>query len=146
MNVWAVVMLVFGGLFAGAVVNFAWSRVPIWLAMPRAQFLTDFAKSITVADKVQPALLAVTIVAAVGFAFTTESTARILALSAAVGFAVTMLASLAVLVPLQRRIIALGAESESVDTMQLTWFRGHIGRSVVSTISLVLAAAAVTLA
>ena len=146
MNVWAVVMLVFGGLFAGAVVNFAWSRVPIWRAMPRAQFLTDFAKSITVADKVQPALLAVTIVAAVGFAFTTESTARILALSAAVGFAVTMLASLAVLVPLQRRIIALGAESESVDTMQLTWFRGHIGRSVVSTISLVLAAAAVTLA
>jgi protein-L-isoaspartate O-methyltransferase len=142
MNVWAILMLVMGGLFAGAVANFAWSRVPIWRAMPRAQFVTDFAKSIAVADKVQPALLSLTIVGAVSFALTTDSTARLLAIGTAAGFTVTMLASLAILVPLQRRIIALGAESESIEAMRLQWFRGHVGRAVLSVVSLVLAAAA----
>ena len=140
MNIWAIVMLVGGGLFAGAVANFAWSRVPIWRALPRALFLADFDKSIAVADKVQPALLVVTIIGAVGYAFTTDSTARVLAISAAVGFIVTLLASLAILVPLQRRIIALGPESQSVDGMRLQWFRGHLGRTVLSVVSFILAA------
>ncbi len=140
MNAWAIVMLVAGGLFAGAVANFAWSRIPIWRAMPRAQFVTDFDKSIAVADKVQPALLLATIVGSVGFALTTDSTARLLAIFAAAGFAVTMVASVAILVPLQRRIIALGAESEAVEAMRVQWFRGHLGRSVLSIISFVLAA------
>lgn len=140
MNTWAIVMLVAGGLFAGAVANFAWSRVPIWRKMPRAQFVSDFDRSIAVADKVQPALLSVTIVAALGFALTSESTARVLAILATAGFAVTMLASLAILVPLQRRIIALGAASEAVEGMRVQWFRDHLGRSVLSVVSLVLAA------
>jgi hypothetical protein len=118
MNIWTVVMLVGGGLFAGAVANFAWSRVPIWRAMPRAEFVTDFDKSIAVADKVQPALVIVTIVGAVGFALTSESTARGLAISAAAGFGITLLASLAILVPLQRRIISLGAQLETIEAMR----------------------------
>jgi hypothetical protein len=142
MNTWAVVMLVGGGLFAGAVANFAWSRVPIWRAMPRAQFVADFDKSIAVADKVQPALLGVTIVGAVGYALTSDSTARGLAISAAVGFAITLVASLAILVPLQRRIIALGGQSETIEEMRAQWFRGHLGRSMLSVISFVLAASA----
>jgi hypothetical protein len=142
MNIWAIVMLVTGGLFSGAVANFAWSRVPIWRAMPRAQFVTDFGKSIAVADKVQPALLSITIVGSVGFALTTDSTARVLAIGTAAGFSVILLASLAILVPLQRRIIAVGAESESIEAMRLRWFRGHVGRAVLSVLSLVLAATA----
>ena len=142
MNIWAILMLVAGGLFAGAVANFAWSRVPIWRAMPRAQFVTDFDKTIAVADKVQPALLSVTIAGAIGFALTTDSTARVLAIGTAAGFTATMLASLAILVPLQRRIIALGPESESVEQMRLQWFRGHVGRAVLSVICLIAAATA----
>lgn len=140
MNIWAILMLVTGGLFTGAVANFAWSRVPIWRTMPGAHFVTDFDKSIAVADKVQPALLLVTIVGAVGFGLSTDATARVLALSAAAGFAVTMLASLVILVPLQRRIIALGPDSQSLEAMRLQWFRGHLGRSVLSVLSFVLAA------
>ena len=142
MNIWTILMLVTGGLFAGAVANVAWSRVPIWRGMPPAQFMTDFDKSIAVADKVQPSLLLVTIVGSVGFALTADSTARLLAFSAAAGFTVTMLASLAILVPLQRRIIALGPDSQSLEAMRLQWFRGHLGRSLLSTISFVLAASA----
>ena len=141
MNIWAFVMLIGGGLFAGAVANFAWSRVPIWRAMPRAEFVTDFDKSIAVADKVQPALVVVAIVGAVGYALTSESTARGLAASAAVGFGITLVASLAILVPLQRRIIRFGAESDIIEGMRVKWFRGHLGRSVLSVTSFVLAAA-----
>ena len=143
MNIWAIVMLVAGGLFAGAVANFAWSRIPIWRAMGPAEFVTDFDKSIAVADKVQPAVLLVTIIGSVGFALTSDSTARVLALSATAGFALTMVASLAILVPLQRRIMARGPESQSLEEMRLRWFRGHLGRSVLSVISLVFAAASV---
>lgn len=142
MNIWAIVMLVTGGLFAGAVANFAWSRVPIWRALPREEFVSDFDKSIAIADKVQPALLLLAIVGSLGYAITTDSTARVLAISAAIGFAITMVASLAILVPLQRRIIALGPESQSIESMRLQWFRGHLGRSLLSVISFLLAALA----
>jgi anthrone oxygenase-like protein len=143
MDVWAIVMLVAGGLFAGAVVNFAWSRLPIWRTMPPTDFVKDFDRTIAVADKVQPALLAVTIVGAIGFALSSNSTSRILAIAAAAGFVVTMVASLAILVPLQRKIIALGGESEAIEAMRSRWFQGHLGRSVLSVISLVLAASSV---
>jgi hypothetical protein len=35
-EVWAAIMLIAGGLFAGGSATFAWSRVPIWRRMPRA--------------------------------------------------------------------------------------------------------------
>ena len=136
MNLWAVVMVVAGGLFAGGATSFSWARVPIWRRMPLAQFTEDFSATIRWTDKVQPALLAVAILSAAGFALTTDGSASSLAWAGAAGFAATLLASIAVLVPLQRRIIAARAEDDAaVEEMRSRWFRGHLGRSVVSAAS-----------
>jgi hypothetical protein len=68
MKLWAIIMLVSGGLFSGGVTVFAWERVPAWRSMPLSQFMGDFAVAIRKADRVQPALLLVTIVVTVGLA------------------------------------------------------------------------------
>jgi hypothetical protein len=61
MNVWAILMLVSGGLFAGGVTMVAWERVAAWQNMPLAQFGSDFAGTVHRADRVQPGLLVVAI-------------------------------------------------------------------------------------
>ena len=105
-EVWAALMLLAGGLFAGGSATFAWSRVPIWRRMPLSEFVSDFEQTIRWTDKVQPALLVVAAVSAFGFAVTANGSGRLLAALGGRGFIVVLLASLAVLVPLQRRIIA----------------------------------------
>lgn len=143
MNLWAILMLVSGGLFTGGVSVFAWERVPLWRSMPLPQFRIDFASAIHKADRVQPALLLVAIVTAVGFGVTATGAARSLALIGASGFIVTLIASGAVLVPLQRRIIASSQQQPvAVETMRRRWFGGHLGRSVVAVASFILVAAA----
>ena len=78
----------------------------------------------------QPALLVAAIVSAVGFALTAGGSAQVLALVGAAGFVVTLAASLAILVPLQRRIVATKpADAGTIDKMRARWFRGNLGRS-----------------
>jgi hypothetical protein len=126
-------MLIAGGLFAGGAATFAWSRVPIWRRMPVQKFIDDFEETLRRTDKVQPALLVAAIVSAAGFALTSDGSARVLALVGAAGFIVTLAASLAFLVPLQRRIVATPpAEAEAIDKMRARWFRGHLGRSMLA--------------
>ena len=133
MNPWAVLMVVAGGLFAGGAATFAWSRVPIWRRMAVREFVSDFAQTIRWTDKVQPALLVAAIVSTVAFATSASGTQQILAAVGAAGFVVTLLASLAVLVPLQRRIIASPLESpQPIEEMRQRWFRGNLGRSVLA--------------
>jgi hypothetical protein len=132
-EVWAVVMLVAGGLFAGGAATFAWSRVPIWRRMPPSEFVSDFEQTIRRTDKVQPALLVVAAVSAIGFALTANGSARLLGALGAGGFILVLLASLAVLVPLQRRIIAASlADGADIDAMRLRWFSGNLGRAFLS--------------
>src|SRR5918998_3890076 len=106
MEIFAALMLISGGLFAGGAAMFAWSRVTIWRRMAVPEFVDDFDQTIRWTDKVQPALLVVAAVLAIAFAVTADGAARLLAALGAAGFIVVLLASLAVLVPLQRRIIA----------------------------------------
>jgi hypothetical protein len=139
-------MLTAGGLFAGGAATFAWSRVPIWRRMPVQEFVGDFEETLRRTDKVQPALLVVAIVSALGCAFTADGAARVLALAGAAGFVVTLVASLAFLVPLQRRIVATPpAEAKAIDEMRARWFRGHLGRSMLTAASFVAVAVAATL-
>jgi Domain of unknown function (DUF1772) len=142
MMIWATVMLVCGGLFAGAITAIAWERLPAWRTMPRGQFTPDFAGAIRRAERIQPALLVATIVAALGFSAGSEGLARIAALAGALGFAGSLIGTAVVMVPLQRRIIA-APEGSRIETMQRRWFRGHVGRSALSAISFVLLAGAV---
>ena len=146
MNFWAALALVAGGLFAGSVFAFAWDRVPAWRKMPSEQFLRDFGHTINRADKIQPALLVLAIAGAIGFAVTSDGATRVLALVAAGGFLAVMLASLGVMVPLQRRILRTGEDdAEGIEPMQRRWFSGQVGRTVLSVASFVLAATAVSL-
>jgi hypothetical protein len=66
MIIWASLMLIAGGLFAGGAATFAWSRVPIWRRMPVHEFIGDFEETLRRTDKVQPALLVAAIVSAGG--------------------------------------------------------------------------------
>lgn len=142
MTVWALLLLIAGGLFAGSVMAFAWDRVSAWRAMPMQQFMTDFDHTINMADKIQPALLLVATVAGAGFAGSASGASQILA----AGFVVVLLASFGVLVPLQRRILRSSQEEPAaIDEMRQRWFQGALGRTVVSVVSFVLTATAVAL-
>jgi hypothetical protein len=146
MSALASLMLIAGGLFAGGTATFAWSRVPIWRRMPVQQFIGDFEETLRRTDKVQPALLVAAIVSAAGFALTADGPARMLALVGAAGFIVTLAASIAILVPLQRRIVATPpAEVKAIDEMRARWFRGHLGRSTLAASAFVAVALAATL-
>ena len=146
MSTWASLMLIAGGLFAGGAATFAWSRVPIWRRMPVQEFIGDFEETLRRTDKVQPALLVAAIVSAVGFALTAGGSAQVLALVGAAGFVVTLAASLMFLVPLQRRIGATPpAEAKAINEMRARWFRGHLGRSMLSAASFIAVAVAATL-
>jgi hypothetical protein len=146
MSTWASLMLIAGGLFAGGAATFAWSRVPIWRRMPAQGFVGDFEETLRRTDKVQPALLVAAIVSTAAFAFTAEGSARVLAAVGAAGFVVTLGASLAFLVPLQRRIVATPPEeAKAIEEMRARWFRGNLGRSMLAAASFVAVAVAATL-
>ena len=146
MSIWASLMLIAGGLFAGGAATFAWSRVPIWQRMPVQEYIGDFEQTIRRTDKVQPALLVAAIVSAAGFALTAEGSVRVLALVGAAGFVVTLAASIAILVPLQRRIVGTPpAEAKAIGEMRVRWFSGHLGRSMLAAASFVALAVAATL-
>ena len=134
-------MVIAGGLFSGGAATFAWSRVPIWRRMPASAFVEDFSQTIRRTDKVQPALSVVAIAASVGFAVTDEGAGRVLALVGAGGFLTVLVASLAVLVPLQRRIISC-PDPEAVGEMRQRWFRGNLGRSSLAVVAFVATAVA----
>jgi Domain of unknown function (DUF1772) len=114
--------------------------------MPVQGFIGDFEETLRRTDKVQPALLVAAIVSAAGFALTADGLARVLTSVGAAGFVVTLVASLAFLVPLQRRIIATpAAEAGAIDKMRARWFRGNLGRSMLAVASFVAVAVAATL-
>jgi hypothetical protein len=143
MTVFEALMLLGAGLFAGGALTFAWSRVPIWRRMPLPQFVDDFAQTLSRTDKIQPALLLTGAASAAAFAATSEGAAAVLAVAGAAGLVLVLIGSLAVLVPLQRRLIAIGArDGGTIEEMRARWFRGNLGRSLLATVSFALIAAA----
>ncbi len=138
-EIWGALMLVAGGLFAGGAATFAWSRVPIWRRMPVPTFVSDFAATIRWTDKVQPSLLVVAATSAIAFAVTADDSSRVVAAVGAAGFVIVLIASLTILVPLQRRIIAMpGERTGDIEPMRQRWFSGNLGRSLLSVTSFAL--------
>ena len=139
MNPWSFLMVVAAGLFAGGAATFAWSRVPIWRRMALPQFVSDFSQTLHWTDKVQPALLVTAIASAIAFAVSNAGPGTLVAALGAAALVVTLLASMAILVPLQRRIIASPLERpEPIEEMRLRWFRGNLGRSVIAAVAFAL--------
>jgi hypothetical protein len=144
MKSWSIFMLVASGLFAGGTVIAA-ARMPLWRRMPMADFKPDFARTIVVADKVQPALLLLALASTVGFSLGVDASERAVALISAAGLIVILVASGAVLVPLQRRIIRSDDRTEVMEALRRRWLRGHFGRCALAVSSFMLAVLAATL-
>ncbi|MGH2819267.1 MAG: anthrone oxygenase family protein [Actinomycetota bacterium] len=141
---WAAAMLVSGGLFAGGVVSIAWERIPAWRGTDASHFRTAFAHTLRRVDRLQPALLSLCLVSTIGFALTSDGVPRMLAVMAAAGFFAVLVGSVAVLVPIQRRLVAAGSDQSSANTDRLRarWLRGHGIRTIVALVFFVLAAVA----
>jgi hypothetical protein len=146
MNGWEVVALVVGALFTMAVVFFASFRVPQWRVMERSTFLPDFERTINVADKVQPALLIVTIISTAMLSSSIDGTGKIFGWGATTGFVLTLLGSVIYLVPLQRRMIRTGADpAVPIPEMRSRWIKGHLTRTGVTLASFALLAIAIVI-
>jgi hypothetical protein len=140
---WEIPMLVTGGLFAGVVAFVAWERIPAWRSMDAAEFQRHFRHSIHKADRLQPALLVVWLASTIGFAVATDGTAGALAAVAAVGLVVTLVGSGALLVPLQRRLLAGAVDDPEAGRRR--WYRGHLVRTALAVSSFVLVSVAAAL-
>ena len=144
-EVWAVIMMVSGGLFAGGVVSIAWERVPAWQGTPLSDFRTGFAHTLRRVDRLQPALLTICLVSTIGFAATAAGVARALAGFAAAGFLFILVGSVAWLIPIQRTLKS-GSERAAADVERLRtrWLRGHVIRTIVAVGLFILAVVATT--
>jgi hypothetical protein len=141
---WAVPMLLSGGLFAGGVAAIAWERVPAWRASDLVDFQTGFAHTLRRVDRLQPALLVVCVGSTIGFATSTGGAARTLAMLAAGGLLIVLVGSVAVLVPIQRRLVASRSAPPSADVgaLRTRWLGGHLVRTAVALACFALAVVA----
>ena len=148
MSEWfAIPMLFAAGLFAGGVTSIALERVPAWRATQLSEFQTGFAYTLRRVDRVQPALLVVSLVSTIGFALGAEGPARTSALLATACFLIVLVGSVAWLVPAQRRLVISGTEQppRQMERLRSQWLRGHWIRTVVALIALSLAIVAAVL-
>lgn len=143
-DVWAISMLISGGLFTGGVVAIAWERIPAWREVELAAFRPAFAHTVRRMDRFQPALLVTSLLSTIGFAIGAGGTTRTFAIVAGAGFLVILAGSGAWLVPVQKRLVASAEEAPSRDLERLRrrWLRGHLVRTVVALGALAFAAAA----
>jgi hypothetical protein len=141
---WEILMLSSGGLFVGGVLSIARERVPAWREADFRDFRTAFAHTLRRVDRLQPALLVICLVSTIGFAFSAAGTARTLAQLAGVGFLIILVGSAAWLIPIQRRLVAPGAErlSPELEKLRAEWLRGHLIRTYTALASLTLAVVA----
>jgi Domain of unknown function (DUF1772) len=141
---WAIPMLLSGGLFVGGVAVIAWERVPAWRATDLVDFRTGFAHTLRRVDRLQPALLVACLGSTIGFASSAGGAARTLAALAAGGFLVVLVGSVAVLVPIQRRLVASGSPPPpaDVEALRAQWLGGHLVRTAVALACFALAVVA----
>jgi len=145
MSEWfAIPMLAFGGLFAGGVMSIAWERVPAWRGTDLVEFRASFAHTLRRVDRLQPALLTMSLASTAGFAIAADGTARTLAVLAASVLLIVLVGSVVWLIPIQKRLVAPVSQSSSADAERLrsTWLRGHLIRTVLALAALTLAVVA----
>jgi hypothetical protein len=141
---WAFLMLITGGLFTGGVVAIAWERIPAWRESESAAFRPAFAHTVRRMDRLQPALLLACLISTIAFAIVAGGTNRTFAVVAAAGFLLILAGSGAWLIPVQKRLVASGADvpSPELERLKRQWLRGHLIRTFVALAALTFAAAA----
>jgi hypothetical protein len=138
MNLRLVIVLLSGVFAAGTIAAALRSRS--WFAMDRSRFKIDFARTIAVADKLQPALAVGAIAAIAGYVIGSSESGEQFAIGAGSILFGIIVVSVAVLVPLQRRIISRSESDAVTERLQSRWVRGHAGRTGAALVAFLLAA------
>jgi Domain of unknown function (DUF1772) len=143
-DLFAISMLLSGGLFAGGVASIAWERLPAWRAADLPAFRVAFAHTLRRVDRLQPALLTVCLASTIGFSLGIDGGAQLAAIFAAAGFFAVLIGSAAILIPVQRRLVSSKAElpPKEAERLRKLWLRGHLLRTVVALAALTLAVVA----
>jgi hypothetical protein len=144
-QLWATVMMVSGGLFAGGVLSIAAERVPAWRRIQLPDFRIGFSHTLRRVDRLQPALLSICLLSTIGFAVTAAGAARTLAVVATAGFLLILIGSVAWLIPIQRTLKAgTDLPPATVEGLRSRWLRGHLVRTVVGVAVFIVVAVATT--
>ena len=110
-----------------------------WLAMEPADFKRDFARTIAIADKVQRALIVVTLGAIVAFVARSSDAGERYAIVSAVVLLSILFSSVVIIVPLQRRIIGKNEPETVTETRRALCMKMHLGRTGAAIAAFVLA-------
>ena len=137
---WSIVMLISGALFIAGVFPIAYERAPAWRRADDATFRTEFGHTLRRVDRLQPVLLLISVVGAVGFAISASGTAQTLAAAAALCLVAVLIGSGLRLVPIQRRLTdrATSLSTKEVDHLRTRWLNCHLIRTIVSLLAFVL--------
>jgi hypothetical protein len=128
------VMLVFGGLFSGAILIVAVERVNLWRRMPVEQYAVDLRRSLYRLDPLIPIMGTLSGLAAVVFALHSADRAAMLAWIGVALIVVIMVASIALAEPMNSKFRRLpeGQAPEGVERLRIAWRRFHWARTVVA--------------
>lgn len=137
-------MLVFGGLFSGAILIVAVERVDQWRRMPVEQYAVDFRRSLYRLDPLIPIIGVVSALGAIVFALRSDGGGSALAWIGVALIAVIMIASIVLAEPINSKFRRLpeGQAPEGAEQLRVTWRRFHLARTVVALSSFAVLSAA----
>jgi len=138
-------MVLFGGLFGGAILMVAVERVSLWRRMSTEQYVVDFRRSLYRLDPLMPILGVLSALAAVVFAIGTDGRPAVLAWIGVGLIAVIMVASITLAEPMNSKFRKLpeGQAPEGVEQLRTAWRRFHFARTAVALAALACLTAAV---
>jgi hypothetical protein len=138
-------MVLFGGLFGGAILLVAVERVNLWRRMPMAQYVVDFRRSLYRSDPLIPAMGVLSGVGAVVYALQNHGRPAVFAWVGVGLIALIMVASIVLAEPVNSKFRRLpeGQAPKGADRMRIMWRRFHFARTIVALAALACLAAAV---
>jgi Domain of unknown function (DUF1772) len=128
----AALMLLFGGLWTGAVLIVAIERTAIWKRMPLDQYAVDFRRSLMLTGPALTVLGLAAAVSAIVYALHSDGRPRELAFLGVGGFALVVVASIVFVAPVESRFRRSreGHVPEGAEGCRSFWRRFHTGRTL----------------
>ena len=128
------VMIVFGGLFTGAIFIVAVERVDLWRRMPVEQYAVDFRRSLYRLDPLVPIMGVFSGAGAVVFALNSQGRPAAYAWAGISLIAVIMVASIILAEPMNSKFRKLpeGQAPEGIEQLRRAWRRFHWARTMVA--------------
>jgi hypothetical protein len=127
-------MIVFGGLFTGAIFVVAVERINLWRRMPVEQYVVDFRRSLYRLDPLVPIMGVISGTGAVVFALNSHGRPAAFAWAGISLIALIMVASIIVAEPINFKFRKLpeGQTPEGIEQLRNAWRRFHSARTVVA--------------